>query len=1362
MINFVYYIQDNQRVKVETMKQFYNLNILVVFFLFATYVSFAQTPSQDGQWSNPIPFGIVPVAVANLPDGRLITWSSQFRDTYIGSGDGATFTEIFDPFMGVNGQALGEFTSNTDHDMFCPGINNLADGRILSAGGTSSTKTSIYNPATGLWSVASEMNIPRGYQGNVTLSDGSVFTLGGSWSGGDDPLTNGGKDAEIWSPETGWTLLPGITGADLFTNSDLAKELQGLYRVDNHAWLWPAPNGQIFHAGPGEMMHWINVENGGSITSAGLRGNDTYSMKGTTVMFDIGKILKVGGAESYGGTDPAFVPAKDNSYVIDVNNPNNVTVTATNNNLLFSRTMHNSTVLPNGEVLVTGGLDRAEVFSDTGARLTAELYNPDTNSWRTVAGMATPRTYHSVGILMVDGRVFVGGGGLCDGSNPDECVNHFDAEIYSPPYLFNSNGTLATRPTIDAPEIADYNTSIQVNGSVNVQEFNLIRFSAATHSTNNEQRRVPLTFTGTNGNYTVAIPDRNLLPPGYYMLFALNNNGVPSIAETIKIGSAIPLDNNPNLVLSLDFEEGSGVSIADGSMYGNDAIISERDNFKNPIPVTQNYWTSNGLFGNALEMDGLEFASNSLVEIPYSSSMATIQNEITVIAWVYRDENEMNAGILSHDYPALFFGFHNNLYKWEFPTDTGGSINCYAGYVPTNKWVHIAATYDGQTARLFANGIEICTQFTTGNFILDTTSPNYSTFNISGFYDKQTQSISGITDELDGKIDQLRVYNKALGSEEILNNYSLGQLQNNPEVTVCAPGTILPEFKIGVNGPWQQGNEIEAPPGSEVFIRAQVVNNEEYFVTLPLINSPTFSSVNDLPNHAIAGAYQLDTYINSGDGGDGLIGTSNKGRYILTTASGCATIITLNILPTGECDFGPNITPEYRLDGTWDSGLNNLSVEAGTEVVLSILPNGIPITIKTPTGLVVADDHVFENVNSTNSGTYVLTTNDGCQTFINLTVNNSQCTGTSIIPEYSIDGVVSNGTGTVSVEEGSLVILSATPTDSGLVITLPDGTIVGDNYSLGNVLVGQSGVYTFTSSAGCTSTLTLDIVAVGSCTATSVVPQYSVDGVVFSGSGSVNIDEGSLVVLSATPLDSGLVITLPDGTTVGDNYSLGNVIVSQSGVYTFTSSAGCTSTLDMTVVVPSSCPSGIIPEYSIDGVWDSGQNNLSVATGTEVVLSMLPNGLGVTITLPDGTVAGDDYTISSATAASSGSYIITSSEGCSTTINLTVQSGGSVDNNNGSTTEPNIIEEISQISVFPNPIAINGLLSINLSSRMNEALHIGIYDTYGKLAFRSIQSTNHRDIVELNLSSLSSGVYVVVITETDSNARIFMKKIIKN
>ncbi|MEH6682855.1 MAG: galactose oxidase-like domain-containing protein, partial [Sediminicola sp.] len=488
-----------------------------------TPIQVDQNPNQSGIWSDPVPFGIVPVAVANLPDGRLLTWSAKFRNTFTEIGDGMTFTEIFDPFMGPDGTALGETTSNTDHDMFCPGINNLADGRILSAGGTSSERTSIYDPTTGVWSVAQDMNIPRGYQGNVTLSDGNVFTIGGSWSNGAGD--NGGKDAEIWSPLTGWVLLPGIENEILWNNNDLSGEARGFYRIDNHVWLWPAPNGKLFHAGPGQTMHWIDVQgnNGqGSWSVVGPRGNDTYSMKGTTVMFDIGKILKVGGSRSY----DSGTPAKDNSYVIDINNPSNVTVTATLNSLAESRTMHNSTVLPNGQVLVTGGLDHAAVFTDTGSRLTAELYDPQSNTWRSVAGMSVPRTYHSVAILMTDGRVFVGGGGLCD-STPD-CDNHFDAEIYSPPYLFNSNGELAQRPNISAPSTADYETTINVTGSSGLSGFNLIRFSAATHSTNNEQRRIPVAFTENGGNYSLSIPNRNLLPPGYYMLFALDANGVPS------------------------------------------------------------------------------------------------------------------------------------------------------------------------------------------------------------------------------------------------------------------------------------------------------------------------------------------------------------------------------------------------------------------------------------------------------------------------------------------------------------------------------------------------------------------------------------------------------------------------------------------------------------------------------------------------------------------------------------------------------------------------------------------------------------------------------------------------------------------
>ena len=271
----------------------------------------AQTPSQDGEWGAVIPFEIVPVAVANLPDGSLITWSSQFRNTFVGSGSGMTYTQIFDP---GNDTTLPSTVTQTDHDMFCPGINNLSDGRILSAGGTTSERTSIYDPSTGIWSAAADMNIPRGYQGNVTLSDGSVFTVGGSWDAGPD----GGKTAELWTEETGWVYLPGIEGDDfLYNGNDSSLEGEGLFRLDNHVWLWPASDGSLFQAGPGEIMHWIDVDgNGGtgSWISAGQRGNDTYSMKGTTVMFDTDKILKVGGSGSYGSNTPAF----DNSYVIDI------------------------------------------------------------------------------------------------------------------------------------------------------------------------------------------------------------------------------------------------------------------------------------------------------------------------------------------------------------------------------------------------------------------------------------------------------------------------------------------------------------------------------------------------------------------------------------------------------------------------------------------------------------------------------------------------------------------------------------------------------------------------------------------------------------------------------------------------------------------------------------------------------------------------------------------------------------------------------------------------------------------------------------------------------------------------------------
>jgi galactose oxidase len=65
----------------------------------------------------------------------------------------------------------------------------------------------------------------------------------------------------------------------------------------------------------------------------------------------------------------------------------------------------------------------------------------------------------------------------------------------------------------------------------------ILRLGAVTHSVNNDQRRISLTATAaTSTSYNVTIPaDRWIVLPGYYMLFALDAAGVPSVAKTIKI-----------------------------------------------------------------------------------------------------------------------------------------------------------------------------------------------------------------------------------------------------------------------------------------------------------------------------------------------------------------------------------------------------------------------------------------------------------------------------------------------------------------------------------------------------------------------------------------------------------------------------------------------------------------------------------------------------------------------------------------------------------------------------------------------------------------------------------------------------------
>ena len=474
--------------------------------------------SDTGRWSGVIDLDLVPVAVANLPDGKVLAWSAKDKMAF-GGTTGRTWTTVFDP---QNETFSSTLVTETQHDMFCPGISNLADGRIMATGGSGNNKASIYNPASGTWTAAAPMNTPRGYQGQVTMGDGSAFTVGGSWSGG-----RGNKNAEVWTPASGWVPFPLIT-ADASVRDGSQSEPRGVFRDDNHAWLWAAPNGKVFHAGPANKMHWIDVKGLGSVTSAGTRGTDPYSMNGTTVMYDTGRILKVGGAQAYDTLD-----GSGRAQTIDIRTDNAVVTERAS--LRFPRTLHQSVVLPTGEVFVVGGMKTTRGFSDDDARLTPELWSPSSNTWTSMAAMVTPRTYHSTAILMNDARVFVGGGGLCNTCT----TNHPDVELFSPPYLYvNGTNTLATRPVINsAPSTANYSANVNISTNSAITTFALVRSSSSTHSVNNEQRRIPVTFTGSGNNYQVRMPARNNAPPGNYMLFAMNSAGTPSVAKTVRLGA---------------------------------------------------------------------------------------------------------------------------------------------------------------------------------------------------------------------------------------------------------------------------------------------------------------------------------------------------------------------------------------------------------------------------------------------------------------------------------------------------------------------------------------------------------------------------------------------------------------------------------------------------------------------------------------------------------------------------------------------------------------------------------------------------------------------------------------------------------
>ncbi|KAG9196110.1 galactose oxidase [Alternaria panax] len=272
-------------------------------------------------------------------------------------------------------------------------------------------------------------------------------------------------------------------------------------------------------------MNWYDTIGAGSTTGAGNRLDDGHAMSGNAVMFDAkaGKILTAGGAADYENSD-----GRTNAYIVTLGAPKTTPTVTKIQSMAYARGFANGVVLPNGKVFVTGGQSRLQPFKDDTAQLTPELWDPTTGKWTQLNPIQVPRTYHSVEILLPDTTIFNGG-------VPES--NHFDAEIFVPPYLLNTDGTRRTRPVISVVASSGrLGATLSITTAGTITKFSLVRSGTATHTVNMDQRRISLASTEGGTAYTTTIPsDPGVALPGYWLLFAIDSSGTPNVGKAIKL-----------------------------------------------------------------------------------------------------------------------------------------------------------------------------------------------------------------------------------------------------------------------------------------------------------------------------------------------------------------------------------------------------------------------------------------------------------------------------------------------------------------------------------------------------------------------------------------------------------------------------------------------------------------------------------------------------------------------------------------------------------------------------------------------------------------------------------------------------------
>ncbi|KAF7588004.1 hypothetical protein BBP40_006433 [Aspergillus hancockii] len=496
--------------------------------------SFHPDEPSKGVWGPTVDLPIVPVSSAVDQHGDIIMWSAWADDQFFASPGGKTLTTTMDR----DGIITQSEVFETKHDMFCPGTSMDIDGNIVVSGGADSGRTSVYNGTA--WVKGPSMRIPRGYQSSTTLSDGRIFVIGGSWSGGDKVEKNG----EVYYPgeNARWETRDGAKVEPMMTDDRL-----GAWRADNHGWLFGWKDASVFQAGPSVEMHWFNVDAKdrkgrlkGSVKAAGPRGSDRDSMSGSAVMYDAtkGKILTFGGQRHYDGSY-----GSKNAHLITLGGAYEDPVVKVagkgpdgtrQGGMNHARVFHTSVVLPDGKIFIAGGQSWGQPFHEADIQFTPEIYDPETDTFVEQSRNNIKRVYHSISMLLPDATVLNGGGGLCGNCS----ANHYDAQIFTPSYLFTADGKKATRPEIiDAPETVTVGRQIKFQTNSEIKSASLVRVGTTTHTVNTDQRRVPLDIKHSGRTkYIADLPsDAGIILPGWYMLFVLNGEGTPSQAKMVKV-----------------------------------------------------------------------------------------------------------------------------------------------------------------------------------------------------------------------------------------------------------------------------------------------------------------------------------------------------------------------------------------------------------------------------------------------------------------------------------------------------------------------------------------------------------------------------------------------------------------------------------------------------------------------------------------------------------------------------------------------------------------------------------------------------------------------------------------------------------